>query len=70
MDFLLLAAAVALASFGFIAGRLRAEQFSFSGDIHPNSRPNAHGYFVLMWSLVPVVLVALGYVFFSEGTSR
>ena len=70
MDFLLLAAAVALASFGFIAGRLQAEQFSFSGDIHPNSRPNAHGYFVLMWSLVPVVLVALGYVFFSEGTSR
>ncbi len=70
MDFLLLAAAVALASFGFIAGRLRAEQFSFSGDIHPNSRPNAHGYFVLMWSLVPVVLVALGYLFFVEGTSR
>jgi phosphate transport system permease protein len=70
MDFLLLAAAVTLASFGFIAGRLRAEQFSFPGDIHPNSRPNAHGYFVLMWSLVPVVLVALGYIFFGEGTSR
>ncbi len=70
MDFLLLAAAVTLASFGFIAGRLRAEQFSFSGDIHPNSRPNAHGYFVLMWSLVPVVLVGLGYIIFGEGASR
>ena len=70
MDFLLLAAAVTLASFGFIAGRLRAEQFSFTGDIHPNSRPNAHGYFVLMWSLVPVVLIGLGYVLFGEGASR
>jgi len=70
MDFLLLAAAVTLASLGFIAGRLRAEQFSFNGDEHPNSRPNAHGYFVLMWSLVPVVLVGLGYTFFGEGTSR
>jgi phosphate transport system permease protein len=70
MDFLLLAAAVTLASFGFIAGRLRAEQFSFTGDIHPNSRPNAHGYFVLMWSLVPVALIGLGYVLFGEGASR
>ena len=70
MDFLLLAAAVTLASFGFIAGRLRAEQFSFSGDVHPNSRPNAHGYFVLMWSLLPVLLVGLAYTFFGEGTSR
>ena len=70
MDFLLLAAAVILASLGFIAGRLRAEQFSFGGDVHPNSRPNAHGYFVLMWSLVPVVLVAIGYALFGESTLR
>ena len=70
MDFLLLAAAVTLASLGFIAGRLRAEQFSFSGDVHPNSRPNAHGYYVLMWSLLPVVLVGLAYTFFGEVTSR
>ena len=70
MDFLLLAAAVTLASLGFIAGRLKAEEFSFGGDIHPNSRPNAHGYFVLMWSLVPVLAVGLAYTLFGEGTSR
>ena len=70
MDFLLLAAAVTLASVGFIAGRLRAEQFSFIGDVHPNSRPNAHGYFVLMWTLVPVLLVGLAYTFFGETASR
>lgn len=70
MNFLLLAAAVTFASLGFIAGRLRAEQFSFSGDVHPNSRPNAHGYYVLMWSLLPVVLIGLAYTFFGESISR
>ncbi|MCA8901019.1 MAG: phosphate ABC transporter permease subunit PstC [Hyphomonas sp.] len=70
MDFLLVSAMIVLASAGFIAGRLKAESFAFSPDVRVHSRPNSHGFFVLMWALGPALLVALGYAILSGPLSR
>ena len=70
MDFLLIVAAVILASLGFIAGRLKAETFAFAGEERTHSRPNSHGYYVLMWALVPAVTILLAYVAFAEPLSK
>jgi hypothetical protein len=71
MDFLLLAAAVALASFGFIAGRLRAEHV-FLLRRHPSQLAPECAR-ILRPDVEPGAGGAGGarlHVFFSEGTSR
>ncbi len=62
MNWLLLAALLTIASVGFTAGRHKAGQFGTDPETHPHSRPNFHGYYVLMWTLLPAAVVGCVYL--------
>ncbi|MEO1472986.1 MAG: phosphate ABC transporter permease subunit PstC [Pseudomonadota bacterium] len=55
LAFALIAAA---SCFAFLLGRGRAEAFLTSG-VQLRARPNAHGYYLAMWSAVPAAVVLL-----------
>lgn len=70
MGWLMLALLAMLASGSFFVGRLQAERFSGSEAVRIHSRPNYHGYFVAMWTVMPALVVALGYGLLDERIVR
>lgn len=70
MGWLLIALIAVFGSAAFFLGRMRAERLLLSTTGRMHSRPNYHGYYVAMWSAVPVMLVAVGYAIFGEQLTR
>lgn len=62
MGWLLIAMLLVVGSAGFSIGRIRAERFAMPGGERFHSRANYHGYYVALWSLLPALAVAAGYV--------
>ena len=64
--FVVLVAAMGFA--GFWAGRSKAEAIVARGQVaRLNSRSNFHGYYVAMWTLAPVLVVAIAFGLFGDS---
>jgi phosphate transport system permease protein len=70
MGWLLIALIAVFGSAAFFLGRMRAEQLLEASTGRMHSRPNYHGYYVAMFTVVPVVLIAVAYAIFAEDLMR
>ncbi|MBA3067168.1 MAG: phosphate ABC transporter permease subunit PstC [Hyphomonas sp.] len=70
MGWLLIALIAVFGSAAFFLGRMRAEQLLETSTGRMHSRPNYHGYYVAMFTVVPVVLIAVAYAIFAEDLMR
>jgi phosphate transport system permease protein len=51
----------------FFAARARAQMFQPIGALRPHSRPNYHGFYVLLWALLPALLFVTIWSFIAPG---
>ena len=65
--FVIIAAAGFIA---FVAGRNRALSFDRGDGVRMNSKPNYHGYFLAMSTVLPAALVLLAHELFSDDVVR
>ncbi|MBK8199530.1 MAG: phosphate ABC transporter permease subunit PstC [Acidobacteria bacterium] len=70
MGWLLIALIAVFGSAAFFLGRVRAERLLLASPVRMHSRPNYHGYYVAMCSVVPVFLIAVVYAVFAEDLTR
>ncbi len=70
VGWLMLAIIAALTSGGFFAGRRRAERMVTISKQRLHSRPNTHGYYVAMWTFLPLLAAFVLYMLVSEPVVR
>ncbi len=70
MGWLLIALIAVFGSAAFFMGRVRAESLLVGTSARMHSRPNYHGYYVAMWTTVPILLTAIAYGIFAEDLTR
>jgi len=70
MGWLLIALIAVFGSAAFFLGRVRAERLLLSTPVRMHSRPNYHGYYVAMCTVVPVLLIAVAYSIFAEDLTQ
>ncbi|KCZ94625.1 phosphate ABC transporter permease subunit PstC [Hyphomonas johnsonii] len=70
MGWLMLALLAMMASGAFFVGRVQAERFSAAGSGRFHSRPNYHGYYVAMWTVVPALVMAMAYGLLGDDIVR
>ncbi|MBI1400435.1 MAG: phosphate ABC transporter permease subunit PstC [Hyphomonas sp.] len=70
MGWLLIALIAVFGSAAFFLGRTRAERLLETSIGRMHSRPNYHGYYVAMCTVVPVLLIAVAYAIFADDLTR